>query len=58
MTKSSKTPLVIAGVSAFLAACCWLLRMPPTDTSQWSEKMWSVHLPGFVLSKGSEVEKL
>jgi len=43
MTKSPKTPFVVSGVSAFLAACCWLLQLPPADTSQWTEKRWSVH---------------
>ena len=43
MNKSPKMPLVIGGVSTFLAACCWLLQLPPADSSRWSEKHWSVY---------------
>jgi hypothetical protein len=43
MSKSPRTPFVISGVAAFVAVCCWFLQLPPADTSQWSEKRWSVH---------------
>lgn len=43
MTKSPSKPLVIGFVASLLSAFCWLLVLPPADTSQWSEKMWSVH---------------
>lgn len=43
VTKSPTTPMIIGFVAALVAGCCWLLSLPPVDTSQWSEKMWSVH---------------
>src|SRR5687767_7492354 len=43
MSKSPRIPFIISGVAAFITLCCWFLQLPPADTSQWSEKRWSVH---------------